>query len=51
MITEGDAIGPPRRQRRLGANSVSVPFDHDFPVARPDTFGEAMLRAVDEIQG
>ncbi|MFF1606682.1 hypothetical protein ACFVYA_02790 [Amycolatopsis sp. NPDC058278] len=45
------------RQRQLGANSVSVPFDHDFPgdhdfpVARPDTFGEAMLRAVDEVQG
>jgi 3-oxoadipate enol-lactonase len=54
VITERDAVCPPPRQRQLaeelGAHPVPVPFDHDFPVARPAAFGEAMLRAVGEMQ-
>ncbi|MEV6446973.1 alpha/beta fold hydrolase [Amycolatopsis sp. NPDC051716] len=54
VVTEGDAVCPPRLQLQLagqlGAHSIPVPFDHDFPVARPAAFGEAMLRAVDDMQ-
>ncbi|MET8847542.1 alpha/beta hydrolase [Amycolatopsis sp. NPDC004625] len=54
IVTEADAVCPPHRQRQLAAQlsatTVAVPFDHDFPVARPAEFGAAMLRAVDEIQ-
>jgi pimeloyl-ACP methyl ester carboxylesterase len=54
VVTEADAVCPPRWQRQLagqlGATTIAVPSDHDFPVARPDTFGEVMLRAIDEIE-
>ncbi|WP_410612468.1 alpha/beta fold hydrolase [Amycolatopsis sp. lyj-109] len=54
VITTGDTVCPPRWQRQLagqlGANTIPVPFDHDFPVAWPGTFGEVMLRAIDGIQ-
>ncbi len=54
VVTESDAVCSPRWQRQLagqlGATTIPVPFDHDFPVAWPGPFGEVMLRAIDEIQ-